>query len=77
MSVKLSRVINGELCFWGSYNLSNMAEAQAFTNAVWKFGENGDAVVIEKSEEQEETAYLREFNEGEKLSKEDIDWLTK
>lgn len=51
MVVVLSRRINGEKCYYGTYDLSVMSEAQAFTNAVWKFGECGDAVVIEREED--------------------------
>ena len=55
MNVVLSRIINGEKCYFGTYDLSNMFDAQAFTNAVWKFGECGDAVVIERKKDGEKT----------------------
>jgi len=51
MKVILSRIVNGEKCYYGTYDLSDMSDAQAFTNAVWKFGEYGDAVVIEREED--------------------------
>lgn len=51
MKVILSRIKSGEKCYYGTYDLSVMSEAQAFTNAVWQFGENGDAVVIERAED--------------------------
>ena len=53
MNVVLSRRINGEKCYYGTYDLSDMSDAKAFTNAVWKFGQNGDAVVIERAEDGE------------------------
>lgn len=51
MKVKLSRTISGEKCYYGTYDLSVMSEAKAFTEAVWMFGQNGDAVVVEREED--------------------------
>lgn len=54
MKVILSRIVNGEKCYYGTYDLSDMSDAKAFTYAVWKFGERGAAVVIERAEDGKE-----------------------
>ncbi len=51
MKVILSRIISGVKSYYGTYDLSDMSEAKAFTYAVWKFGERGDAAVIEREED--------------------------
>ena len=51
MKLILSRIKSGEKCYYGTYDTSVMSEAKAFTYAVWKFGQNGDAVVIERAED--------------------------
>lgn len=53
MKVILSRIKCAEKCYYGTYDLSDMSDAKAFTRAVWKFGQNGDAVVIEREEDGE------------------------
>lgn len=54
MKVILSRIKSGEKCYYGTYDLSDMSDAKAFTNAVWKFGECGNEVVIEREEDGKE-----------------------
>ena len=51
MKLILSRIKSGEKCYYGTYDTSDMSEAKAFTYAVWKFGECGDAIVIERAED--------------------------
>ncbi len=55
MVVVLSRIINEEKCYYGTYDLSDIYETRAFTNAVWRFGEYGDAVVVEREKDGEKS----------------------
>lgn len=48
MKVKLSRMVDGKKCYWGSYDLSDLKEAKAFSDAIWMFGKNGTVVVVEE-----------------------------
>lgn len=41
MEVFLYRVVDGELAYWGRYDLSNDSELSAYTEAVWQFACNG------------------------------------
>ncbi len=41
MEVILYRVVDGELAYWGRYNLANYRELTNYTEAVWQFACNG------------------------------------
>lgn len=53
MVVRLYKLINGEKCFWGEYDLSS--EIKAFSNAIWEFGRRGITVVVEGVSDGKET----------------------
>lgn len=54
MKYKLSRIVNGEKCYWGTYDLSELSEAEAFAKAAHMFGEQGRVVIVEREEEENE-----------------------
>ena len=41
MEVILYRIVDGELAYWGRYNLANDRELTNYTEAVWQFASNG------------------------------------
>jgi len=41
VEVILYRIVDGELAYWGRYNLANDRELTTYTEAVWQFACNG------------------------------------
>ena len=51
MEVILYRIVDGELAYWGRYNLENEGELNAYTEAVWQFASNGYRVKVVRVEQ--------------------------